>query len=44
MSLSVRTIIIDKNADTDELKNYRPVSNTPVLAKIIEKKCINPKK
>ena len=34
---TISPIIKDKNADPDELKNYRPVSNTPILAKIIEK-------
>ena len=33
----VRPILKDQNLDPELLKNYRPVSNLPVLAKIIEK-------
>ena len=34
---SITPIIKDINADCETLKNYRPISNTPTLAKIIEK-------
>ena len=34
---TVTPIVKDKDGDLEDLKNYRPVSNTPTLAKIIEK-------
>ena len=33
----VSPIIKDENGDREDFKNYRPISNTPILAKIIEK-------
>ena len=33
----VSPVIKDANGDKENLKNYRPISNTPILAKIIEK-------
>ena len=33
----VSPIVKDPNGDTDDFKNYRPISNTPNLAKILEK-------
>ena len=34
---TVTPVIKDTNGDHEDLKNYRPISNTPKLAKIIEK-------
>ena len=34
---TVTPLVKDRNGDLNEFKNYRPVSNTPFLAKIIEK-------
>ena len=34
---SIRPTIKDRNGDKESLKNYRPISNTPFLSKILEK-------
>ena len=34
---SIRPTIKDRNGDKENLKNYRPISNTPFLAKLLEK-------
>ena len=38
---NVRPTIKDKSGDTDALNNYRPISNTAFLAKVLEKAALN---
>lgn len=38
---SMRPLIKNRNGDKEDLKNYRPISNTPFLAKLLEKAALD---